>query len=221
MSAVQGTIEWLQEKLGIISASNFSRLMTNGKGGGLSVGALTYCDELACDIVYGRPEEDTATSADMHRGTELEPIARRRFEEVMTARNPLEPMQVTEVGFIKHPSHEYYGASLDGKTNDGGSIEMKCRRRKGHLNQLKELKAEKLDKKVTYQMQWGMYVADLSHCYFIGYTDELPEGEGDVIIKKFERDEDMIAEMEAKAVLAVIEIKLRVINYRELIKEYS
>ena len=52
---------WLKQKLGKISGSNVHKLMGKAKKEGeLCAAAKTYCNELACDIVYGEPEEDTA-----------------------------------------------------------------------------------------------------------------------------------------------------------------
>ena len=222
----QGSIMWHKQRLGKITGSNINKLMT-GKPGILSTGALTYCEELACDIVYGEPEEDTFSSRDMERGLELEPCAVESFLEYMEEIDPLNPLTVDEVGFILHPEYPMYGASVDGIVSDSGNLEIKCRKRRGHLNQFKIINAIKKGEKITAkeslavaicQQQWGMFCTGASHSYFVGYTDELDIGEGHLLVHCFDRDQDMIDAMKAKADLAVPIIAAKVKDYRELIK---
>lgn len=231
----QGSIMWLREKLGKISGSNIHKLMGNAKKKGeLSATAKTYCDELVCDIVYGEPEEETFTSRDMERGLELEPCAIEAFCEYMEKKNPMNPVTVEEVGFITHPDNPKLGVSLDGKVSDGGILEIKCRKRKGHLTQFKIIaKIRKMikDKEEViitaaeklviahYQRQWGMYCTGSTHSYFVGYTDELDMDKGALIVHRFERDQELIDEMEVKAEKALKYISEKVIEYKELIEE--
>lgn len=217
MSAPQGSLEWHIERLGKITGSQVHRLMT-GSDNELSSGALTYCEELARDRVIGAPEDDNYMTRDMERGHELEPIARGRFQDEMTKLNPLNPMVVTEVGFINHRFNDYSGVSLDGLTNDNGIAEIKCRRRKGHINQLIDIQSGKgLSKDVHCQVNWGMYITNRTHCYFIGYTNEIREDQGDLIIKKYLRDEKLIKRMALKSAMANKKIEELADSYRILL----
>jgi hypothetical protein len=225
----QGSVAWHKQKNGKIGSSNIHKLMGNAKKeGALCAAALTYCNELACDIIIGEPKEDEFTSRDMERGLELEPIAVDAFEYYMEKLNPADPVTCSEVGFITHPNQPRYGASLDSKVSDGGILEIKCRQRKGHLEQF--LIFQKLEigpfltkaedtKIATFQRQWGMFCTGSTHSYFVGYTDELKLEEGGLLVKRFERDEELIEKMAEKAALALIEIDRKVAEYREAIQE--
>ena len=223
----QGSIMWLRQKLGKISGSNVHKLMGNAKKKGeLSAATKTYCDELVCDIVYGEPEEETFTSRDMERGLELEPCAIEAFCEYMEKKNPMNPVTVEEVGFITHPDNPKFGVSLDGKVSDGGILEIKCRKRKGHLTQFKIIAKVKNEEELTtaeklviahFQRQWGMYCTNSTHSYFVGYTDELDMDKGALIVHRFERDQELIDEMEVKAEKALKYISEKVTEYKELI----
>ena len=229
----QGSMAWHRQKLGKISGSNIHKLMGNAKKeGALCAAALTYCNELACDIIIGEPKEDEFTSRDMERGIELEPIAVDAFEYYMEDLNPADPVTCSEVGFITHPNNPRYGVSLDGKVSDGGILEIKCRQRKGHLEQFlifqkldskKELTLTKAEetKIATHQRNWGMYITGSTHSYFVGYTDEMKLEEGGLLVKKFDRDQELIDRMEEKAALALIEIDRKVAEYRKAINELT
>lgn len=224
----QGSIMWFRQKLGKISGSHIHRLMSNArKKGELSAIAKTYCNELVCDIIYGEPEEDTYSSKDMERGLELEPCAIEAFCEYMERKNPVNPVTVEEVGFIVHPDNPKLGVSLDGKVSDGGTLEIKCRKRKGHLAQFKIIAKVRNEEELTaaeelviahYQRQWGMYCTGSTHSYFVGYTDELDIDKGALIVHRFERDQELIDDMEVRAELALKYISEKVTEYRELIK---
>lgn len=227
----QGSMAWHRQKLGKISGSNIHKLMGKAqKAGALCAAALTYCNELACDIIIGEPQEEGFPSRDMERGLELEPIALDAFEDYMEDLNPGNPLTCTEVGFITHPNNSRYGVSLDGKVSDGGILEIKCRQRKGHLAQFlilsklknkKELTKTEDTKVARYQRNWGMYCTGSTHSYFVGYTDEMKLKEGGLLVKRFDRDEKLIEQMSEKADLALIEIDRKVAEYREAISNLS
>ena len=224
----QGSQAWHQQKLGKISGSNIHKLMGNAKKeGALCAAALTYCNELACDIIIGEPQEESFTSRDMERGIELEPIAVDAFEYYMEALDPCNPLTCAEVGFITHPENSRYGVSLDGKVSDGGTLEIKCRQRKGHLEQFlifqkldneKELTKTEETKIAKFQRNWGMFITGSTHSYFVGYTDELKLEEGGLLVKRFDRDQELIDRMEEKAALGLIEIDRKVAEYKEAIE---
>lgn len=74
----QGSTEWLDARLGVVSASNMTRVVNeSGKqrkaksGGGLSQGAETYLHELLAEWLIGMPVKAEANQF-MERGTEME-----------------------------------------------------------------------------------------------------------------------------------------------------
>lgn len=70
--------DWLIHKKGKASASNISKLLTNGKQGGLSVGAKTYVEELFADTIADDILEPFINQS-MQHGKDEEPVA---IEEV-------------------------------------------------------------------------------------------------------------------------------------------
>jgi len=73
----QGSDEWLAARLGIPTASNFSKLITST--GKKSTQLDGYARTLAAETLMGKPEEGFK-SGWMDRGTELEPMARAWYE---------------------------------------------------------------------------------------------------------------------------------------------
>ena len=224
----QGSAAWHQQRLGKITGSLVHKLMSNGKKKGeLSAGAITYCNELAADIVAGHPQEEGFSSSAMERGLELEPIAVDKFEDYMEDFNPSNPITVKEAGFAIHPHFPEFGASVDGLTSDGGILEIKCRGRLAHLQQFviidklnkgESVTATELLKVAHHQRQWGMYCTGAAHSYFVAYTDDLPIDAGGLLVKRFERDEELIIEMGYKAVQARDLIPELVKRYKEAIE---
>lgn len=215
-NANQGSEEWLYERIGMITGSNIHRLMTNGKvKGELSAGAITYCNELVDDMIAQHPREEVNNYA-MQRGLELEPVARQKFIEKMEYLNPVNPLSVEEVGFIKHPDFEHFGCSLDGIVSDGGSLEIKCRGRSAHLDQLQGCGA-----KVEMQMNWGFFCCNLPHGWFVGYSDEFELSGTALIIHYQPRNEKLIEEMKSKAIQATEYMKERYKQRLEDIKNKS
>ena len=73
IDCVQGSEEWLIARLGVPSASNFSKIVTTK--GELSKTIRDYATELASQCFLLEPE-DSYKNADMQRGNDLEPEAR-------------------------------------------------------------------------------------------------------------------------------------------------
>ena len=114
--APQGTADWLDARLGLLTASNFEVARSKGKS------RNTLLGRLAAEKAWGATE-DSFRSPAMQRGIELEPIARQRFMEATK-------LAVTEVGLATNDRFPGMGASLDGIIgNPIGSrvgLEIKC-----------------------------------------------------------------------------------------------
>jgi hypothetical protein len=122
-----GTPEWHAVRLGIPTASNFSKVLAKGEGKVRN----TYMVQLAAEIFTGESEEGFK-SADMLRGNAMEPEARDYYAFL----NDVEPQQV---GFItngakggspdttwplrRSPSHRLINQKLTKKTKrDSSSV---------------------------------------------------------------------------------------------------
>lgn len=113
----QGSIEWLEMKWGKI-------------GGTASAGLYNDSNALFLDILSQRLEEceieDSYSSSDMVRGSELEPFARQYIEEYSG-------YKFNVPGWLECEENELIGISPDGLTDDEKvACEIKCFGRKKH-----------------------------------------------------------------------------------------
>ena len=112
----QGSEEWLQLRLGKVTASRMKDVMTNGRGGAPSKTAESYMIELAIEAVTGKSLPFFENDA-MRHGTATEPQARAMYELISGN-------EVTEVAFIEHD--DFVGVSPDGLVGLNGGLEIKC-----------------------------------------------------------------------------------------------
>lgn len=112
----QGSREWFEARMGIPTASQFSAVMANGKGGAESKTRKTYMYKLAGEILTGEPM-DSFSNTHTERGHEMEPEARRYYAFQQDADPQL-------VGFIRNTSA---GASPDSLVGNNGLLEIKTK----------------------------------------------------------------------------------------------
>ncbi|QGZ42688.1 YqaJ-like recombinase protein [Pseudoduganella flava] len=113
----QGGADWLRERAGHATASCFADILAVGRNGQPLKAREDYLMHLVVERITGEPIV-TPSSFAMQWGTEAEPYARATYEEETGA-------IVREVGFKKHPKHEWVGASSDGLVGPKGGIEIK------------------------------------------------------------------------------------------------
>ena len=110
----QASPEWVELKLGVVSASNFHRLLT--KTLKPATGAKTYAHELLFEKIAGEPAKHI-DSEWIARGVEMEDEALRWYEFEADA-------EVKRVGFITTDDGRV-GCSPDGLVGDDGGLEIK------------------------------------------------------------------------------------------------
>ena len=174
----QGTVEWLELRLGKFTGSDAKVL--NSKG----LGFESLCFEKAGEIITGKIQEEGFISADMLRGRELEPVARAMYELQTGSR-------VTEVGFIQ--TGEFSGFSPDGLVGDDGMIEIKCPGDRVFIEYAYRF-IEKINPSHMAQMQWAMLDSGRSWVDYVIYN---PNIMGKLLIKRINRDDKMCSELEA------------------------
>jgi len=185
----QGTEEWYQARLGIATASEFSKVITSeGKTStSLNDYAFTLASELLTEV-----QEEGYINTTMLRGTELEEEARQAYIE-----HTLETIE--QVGFIKQGS---YGYSPDGLVGSEGLIEIKCPTQKVHT---KYLYNKSLPSQYKAQVQGGLLVTGRKWCDFISYNPNFIEKRR-LLIVRVTRDE---------AFIKALEDRLRVVSDRK------
>ena len=190
----QRTPEWFAERLGKITASRIADVVGKTKSGSYGAARKNYMAELLCQRLTGQ-QEDKFTSDAMRHGTDTEPAARAMYMlETGT--------DVTETGFIPHPTIAMSGASPDGLAGEDGLIEIKCPNTATHLEFLQSRKPKH---EYLLQMQWQMACTGRQWCDFVSYDDRLPEKLAYRCIR-IPRDDKLIAELEEEVVKFLTEL---------------
>ena len=160
----QRSPEWYKARCGIVTASAIGKLITpktikvasNDESRGLI--AL-----LASERVTGHVEE-TATSFDMWRGIEAEPYARDLYGQ--------HHAPVEECGFAVRDFGGFsIGYSPDGLVADGGLIEIKAPRQKGHLS---TIVSDSVPLHYMAQLQTGLVVMEREWIDYVSYAGGMP-----------------------------------------------
>jgi hypothetical protein len=122
----QGSLEWLQLRLGKVTGTRLKKLMSKDN--------LGLIDELIAEMV-SEQVEDTPISQSMQRGSDLEPIARKAYEDFTGHK-------VEVFGFLQSDKYEWFGLSPDGLINENGvyrkGIEIKCPDTDTHVRYIRQ-----------------------------------------------------------------------------------
>lgn len=93
-------------------------------------------------------------NANTERGTRLEPLVRDFYDSLMGSKTH-------EIGLVVHDEHQWLGGSVDGITEDGLMIEIKC------PNKL----CTSIPSYYIPQVQVLMEITQLEECDFVQYSD--------------------------------------------------
>ena len=159
----QGTKEWLDLRLGLITCSEIKTIRADGAG------AQTYINGLAYERITGEPSAVFAGNEWTERGHELEVVARDLYQQ-KTGR------EVEEVSFIKNLG---FGYSPDGlvfesvanKLHYKGAIEIKAKQPK---DQIAILRSGQIPKDHLDQLHGGLLCGGLYFIDFVSYCPNLP-----------------------------------------------
>lgn len=160
---VQGSDEWIRARLGIPTASEFSRILTaSGKRSGQSD---DYAACLLSEYYSREPYAEYHGGYWTDRGHELEPYARRAYT-VLTGE------EVRSTGIIlRHDGAGTAGASPDGLVGDGGLVEIKCPAAKNHLHAISR---SALPTRYVMQVQGLLWVSGRDWVDYLSYHPEYP-----------------------------------------------
>lgn len=155
----QGSLQWYQARLGIVTSSEVENLLTPAKLEP-SKSAIGLINRLASERIRGIPEPGFV-SADMERGKLDEVSAREIYCEHFAP--------VEQVGFIKATIDGVeIGFSPDGLVGDDGFIECKSRAPKF---QVQTIISGEMPRDYWLQIQTGLLVSGRKWCDFISYSD--------------------------------------------------
>lgn len=197
----QNTDAWFAQRIGLVTASRLNDVMATIKSGEAST-RRNYKAQLVAERLTGTKAE-SYTNAAMQWGTDNEPIARAMYE-VKTGRD------VEQVGFIRHPSIEWSGASPDGFVDDG-LIEIKCPNTATHIDYILGGVAPT---EYLNQMLWQMECTGRNWCDFASYDPRMPE-DMQLFIVRVKRDDEKIAELRDGIVKFLCEVDAVMVNLND------
>ena len=204
----QRTEEWFQQRLGKVTASRISDVIAKTKTG-VSTSRQNYLVQLVSERLTGKKGDSFVNQA-MLDGIERESAARELYMQT-------KGVSVTEVGFFDHPVIKNSGASPDGAVNAeeegkyAGLIEIKCPIETTHTN---TLMSKSVPTKYIPQMQWQMACTNARWVDFISFNPNFPD-ELQVFIKRLDRDDDYIAELETEVIKFLEEVEQTIIKLKE------
>ena len=198
----QGTEEWRLARCCKVTASRVADIIAKTKSG-YSTSRANYMAELICERLTGRPTEGFVSSA-MQHGIATEPEARAAYEGAIGA-------LALEVGFVPHNTISMAGASPDGLVGDGGLVEIKCPMTATHID---TLLSGFVPNKYINQMQWQMACTGRQWCDFVSFDPRMPEGM-QIWIKRVERDNVLIAELEKEVISFLSELDDKIVQLKE------
>jgi putative phage-type endonuclease len=190
----QGDSTWLHERVGRVTASRITDVVSKLKNGKPSAARETYKMELLTEVLTGQTAEHFVTAA-MQHGIETEPLARSMYE---IEKN----VSVERIGMVIHPKIERASASPDGLVGDWGLVEFKCPQTATHLRYFID---GVVPEDYKAQMSWQLACTGRSWVDFCSYDSRLPADFG-LFIKRFERDEEAICQMEKEVETFIAEL---------------
>lgn len=192
----QGSEQWHDLRSGRFTGSVFSGLMAGKE----TAAYRNLIAEIAASCFDLEDDSERFVSADMERGTLLEPEARRFYEEI-------KGVEVEQVGFIL-PENDYddwVGVSPDGLVNDNGCIEIKCPKLSTHIYYIAKNQLPSVYKWQVYGLLW---VTGLEWCDFMSYYPNAKP----FIVRVFP-DESIFTMLEGRLTGAIKDVKLLIEQY--------
>lgn len=182
LNCEQGSEAWSQARLGIPTASQFDRIVT--ASGTTSKQATGYLAELLAEHISGEAATIPPT-ADMQRGTELEPAARACYE-LETGHD------VAQVGGVYLDESRTVMASPDGLiAGMRRGLEIKCPKLATHIRYILE---DALPTQYVLQVQGGMWVTGYDEWDFVSYCPDYAAQP--IYIQTIKRNNALIAKMD-------------------------
>jgi putative phage-type endonuclease len=190
----QGSKEWLEMRSGCVTASRVADVITKLKKGGYSAARNLYLFDVVIGRLTGLNPESYVSPA-MEWGMANEDLAKAAYE--MKTDRTVEP-----IGFALHDRINFFGASPDGLVGKDGLIECKCPNTSTHLGYLM---AGVVPEDYQPQMLAEMACTGRKWVDFVSYDPRLPK-KLQLFVRRFERNDERIAEMEREVELFLGEV---------------
>lgn len=202
LDLVQGSPEWLAARAGKIGASQIADAMATVKTGEAAA-RKNLRAQLVCERLTGKPT-DTFCSPAMQRGKDLEPHARAAYSLASG-------IEVVETGIVPHPTIADAQCSPDGLVDFDGLVELKCC---GSARHIEVLTGSPPEDRYVKQVYWQMACTGAQWADLAYFNPDFPEP---MQLKtfRFERDDQLIGEIEQAVTAFLAEIDATVAELRE------
>jgi len=203
----QRTDEWLQARVGKVTASGFKHVLARnkptaaqakaGEPGNPSAARTTYLWQQVIERLTGRPAPVARTMA-MQWGTDQEPAALQAYNEAHI-------VNVEAVGFVQHPTLAV-GCSPDGLVTEDmaatGLVEIKC-----PFNSANHLETwlSGMPEEHQAQVQGQMWLTGREWCDFTSFDPRLPP-DLQLYVQRIPRNPEYIAGLEREIVTFLAEV---------------
>jgi len=186
----QGSQEWLDEKLGVISGTRAYDLMSS------KATRRTLLATLIRELMTADRKSFRQTPA-MKRGLDIEAEAASYY-------GILYGVTVTDQdAYLESDIHPMFAASPDGLIGDDGGYEGK---RLDEENHIKILLGAPVDKKYVKQCEWNMFVSGRQWWDLCHYCETLPESMR-LHVTRIPRDKKMMLAMREQAEALLLELE--------------
>lgn len=185
VECIQGSPEWLQARVGVITASKFKDAVDKLKSGKPSAKANTYAAQVAMERVTGKPCDEQFVTWQMKQGTEREPMARLEYES-------LTGNLATESGIVL-TDDRLFGYSSDGYVGDDGIIEIKSL---ASAEKIISMWRDHDFSDYIHQIQGGLWISGRQWADFIMYAPDLEVVGKQLFYQRVKRDESFIEQLE-------------------------
>ena len=194
----QGSEAWHQARLGRVTGTRFKDLMAAKTTAAYN----NLVADIAAELLTEYDEEESGYENEwMIRGKELEPEARKLYEELFEC-------EVEQVGFVTpdegNTFHEWIGVSPDGIVGDG-ITEFKCPKRSTHIGYIE---SGGLPSEYRWQVMGQLYVTGAKWCDFMSYYPGLKP----FIIRVYP-DPALFAQIEKELALLIVKVKEKIEKY--------
>ena len=199
----QRTPEWYASRLGKVTASRVADVLAKTKTG-VSASRENYLTDLVLERLTNQPGENFINDA-MQWGIDTEPFAKMAYEAHSNN-------FIDNVGFIDHPTIEFFGCSPDGLIGSDGLIEIKCPNSKTHLQTVLNAKAPT---KYIPQLMTQMAVTGRQWVDFVSFDPRLPQ-DLQLFVIRVDRDNEYIAKLEEEVSIFLKEVEETVNKLRKV-----
>ena len=169
---VQGSPEWLKQRLGDFTSSEIKQLLVSPqKGAKIAVGAMTYILEKVAERYIQKPINQFTSRATEH-GSDTENLAFRTTIKRLG-------IDFRTCGYIKHQKIKRLGGSPDGYNGGEYVLEIKCPLNPvNHLKNLTIKTAEdfkKMHPDYYYQVMLNTFLCGAKYAVFVSFCPEFPK----------------------------------------------